>query len=409
MRGLALLLGLMCTLGVALDALQTIVLPRRPAGRFRITRLFYLATWRPWVLVAGWVRNRKVRETIYGVFGPVSLLLLLGVWAMLLLVGFACVFWALGTPFADTLNQHGWALADVRTDLYVSGTTLFTLGLGDVTPTRHLARALLVLESGTGLGFVALVIGYLPVVYQAFSRREVAVALLDGRAGSPPTATELLRRHAYDGGERELIALLAEWERWSAELLESHISYPLLCYYRSQHDNQSWLAALVAVLDACSLLITTVEGPSARQAQLTFAMARHALVDLGHVFRVERATKKKELAGLDRLPASAFLNLCENLSGLHLRLCGDPVSMERLTQIRMLYEPHAHALADYLKLDLPLWVPAPKKADPWKAVACLRRSPDPEPERAGGDFLRSGEHISPQSSAAHLQDDGHDS
>jgi len=239
-----------------------------------------------------------------------------------------------------------------------------------------------------------------PVIYTAFSRREVSVALLDGRAGSPPTATELLRRHAYEGGEVELITLLAEWERWSAEILESHISYPLLCYYRSQHDNQSWLSALVAVLDACSLLITTVEGPSARQAQLTFAMARHALIDLGHVFNQEKLAQKKTLEGVDRLPREAFSNLCENLSGLHLKLCGDTASMARLTAIRTLYEPHAAALSDYLKMDLPLWVPEPKKADAWKTVAALRRS---QAEEA----LLATEHISERSTSVHLHDEEH--
>ena len=403
MHTIAFILGVLCCLGVALDAFQTIILPRRPKGRFRITRLFYIMTWKPWVYVGERTQNRNVREQIYSTFGPVSLLLLLVVWALLLVAGFGMVYFALGTPFADSMNQHGQFWADLRTDLYVSGTTLFTLGLGDVTPVRHVARAMLIFESGMGLGFVALVIGYVPVIYTAFSHREVSVAMLDGRAGSPPTATELLRRHAYEGGEAQLIALLEEWERWSAEILESHISYPLLCYYRSQHDNQSWLAALVAVLDTCALLITTVEGHAARQAQLTFAMARHALIDLGHVFHVEKCAKTKEQAGLDRLPATAFANMCENLSGLHLRLCGDPASMQRLTSIRLLYEPHAHALSDYLKMDLPLWVAEPKQTDMWRKVAGLRRDGDAGPE----DVLRAAEHVSSQSTAAHLHDAEH--
>ncbi len=403
MRTAAFVLGLFFCLGVALDAFQTIILPRRPKGRFRITRLFYIATWLPWCWVADRVQNRQVREQVYSVFGPVSLLLLLVVWALMLLVGFGLVYFALGTPFADTMNQHGNFWADMRTCLYVSGTTLFTLGLGDVTPIHHLARAILIFESGTGLGFVALVIGYVPVIYTAFSNREVSVAMLDGRAGSPPTATELLRRHSYEGGEAELIELLAEWERWSAEILESHISYPLLCYYRSQHDNQSWLSALTAVLDTCSLLIATVEGPAARQAQLTFAMARHALIDLGHVFAVENDARSKEVEGLDRLPPETFSNLCENLSGLHLKLCGDASSMQRLTAIRMLYEPHAHALSDYIKMPLPLWVAEAKKTDTWKTVAGLRRGGDKGPEALLGAEL----HVSDRSTAAHLHDEEH--
>src|SRR6202012_5687934 len=184
---------------------------------------------------------------------------------------------------------------------YVSGTTLFTLGLGDVVPHRFIIRDLVILESGIGLGFVAMVIGYFPVLYGAFSRREVSISLLDARAGSPPTAVELLRRHSFDGGNAALVLLLEEWERWSAELMESHISYPLLCYFRSQHTNQSWLSALTAILDTSALLIAGVNGQSARQAQLTFAMARHALVDLSQVFSQSPVKDMK-----DRLPVETY-------------------------------------------------------------------------------------------------------
>ncbi len=397
MRIASLLLGLFFYFGVILDAFQTIILPRRPRGRFRITRLFYIATWRPWIAGASFTKSRKVREQIYSIYGPMSLLVLLGLWAVLLVSGFALIYFSLGTPFADALNGRRLLFDDLSTNLYVSGTTLFTLGLGDVTPKSLLVRALVVIEAGTGLGFVALVIGYVPVLYQAFSHREVSVAMLDGRAGSPPTATELLRRHAYQGGEAELIALLAEWERWSAEILESHISYPILSYYRSQHDNQSWLSALVSVLDACALLITTVEGAAARQAQLTFTMARHALVDIGHVLHAERSAKEKEIKGLDRLSSDTLRAMCESLGDLHMRLCGDPESMRRLSAIRMLYEPHAHALSNLLKMDLPQWIPAPKKADTWKTIADLR---------AGGpEALGMAEFVSDRSTASHLHDE----
>src|SRR3984893_5287587 len=303
----AFIAGLFCTLGVALDAFQTIILPRRPTGRFQLTRIFLLATWAPWVVMAEQARNKKMREQIYSIYGPLSLLMLLLLWAVLLISGFAMFYFSMGSPFGDALLQHSSSVwARFGTDFYVSGTTLFTLGLGDVVPHSLYARALIIFESGVGLGFVALVIGYLPVLYQAFSRREVSVALLDSRAGSPPNAAELLSRHGFAGGEAALEALLAEWERWSAEILESHISYPILCYYRSQHDNQSWLSALVAILDTCSLLISVVEGTPSRQAQLTFVMARHALVDLGHVFTLEKETATLRQGCPERLPAAEF-------------------------------------------------------------------------------------------------------
>jgi hypothetical protein len=367
-------IGLLFCLGAVLDAFQTIILPRRPTGRLRITRLFYIMTWGPWAAMARRVANAKTREQIYSIYGPGSLLLLLVLWAVLLVTGFAMLFFALGTPFTDALGgPSAPILARFRTDMYVSGTTLFTLGLGDVVPRSLTARGLIILESGTGLGFVALVIGYVPVLYGAFSRREVSVALLDGRAGSPPTAAELLRRHAFAGGQETLALLLVEWERWAAEILESHVSYPILCYYRSQHDNQSWLAALTAVLDSCALLISVVPGVASRQAQLTFAMARHALVDLGHVFHIE----EKQAAwlasgGPERLPPPSFDLLCGFMTEAGLRLCGDPESPARLHALRALYEPHAAALADYLGLSLPGWVPEPLAKDQWKTVEAVR-------------------------------------
>ena len=369
----ALVVGLAFGFAVFLDAFQTMVLPRRPSGRLRITRLFFFLTWTPWSAVAKRIKNRNAREEVYGIYGPLSLLLLLVLWAILLILTFGLEFFALGSPLTELgAPARLSALAQLRADIYVSGTTLFTLGLGDVLPQGAAARALVIFEAGVGLGFVALVIGYLPVLYGAFSRREVSIALLDARAGSPPTAGELLRRHGFDGGDREIIVLLSEWERWSAELLESHISYPILCYYRSQHDNQSWLSALVSILDTCALLISVVEGTPSRQAQLTFVMARHALIDLGHVFHIEELAVWQQSGEIDRLPPKEFSRLCGALGDNHLRLCGDPASSRRLHTIRALYEPHALALSEYLRMPMPVWVAPPRDNDQWSVLTRLR-------------------------------------
>jgi hypothetical protein len=380
--------GLFCLLGVALDAFQTIILPRRPTGRLQITRLFFTATWAPWVLMAEHARDKKVREQIYSVYGPLSLLLLLFLWGLLLIAGFAMFYFSMHSPFGDAMMRHSdSAWAQFGTDVYVSGTTLFTLGLGDVVPHSRLARTFIICESGVGLGFIALVIGYLPVLYQAFSRREVNVALLDSRAGSPPSAAELLRRHAFEGGQEALITLLGEWERWAAEILESHISYPILCYYRSQHDTQSWLSALVSILDTCALLISVIEGPPSRQAQLTFVMARHALVDLGQVFRVQERKLWKPDGGINRLPQKDFYHLCDALGENSLRLCGDPSAAKRLSTIRELYEPHAVALSEYLRMPLPVWVAPPKVNDQWSILTKLRTDAESALKVRGGGSI----------------------
>ncbi len=362
MRVLALIAGIVCLLTVLLDAFQTIILPRRATGRFRLTRIFYASTWTPWALVAQRLRNARKRETALSFYGPLSLIVLLMVWAAALVLGFGLLFFALGNPFSDAGHK-----ADFRSDLYVSGTTIFTLGLDDVTPQDPWSRALIILESGTGLGFLAVVMGYFPVLYGAFSRREVSISLLDARAGSPPTAAELMRRHSYEGAEQALSVLLMEWERWSAELLESHISYPQLCYFRSQHSNQSWLSALTAILDTSALMISGVRGQEARQAQLTFAMARHAMVDLAQIF------SRKPINGApDRLPAERYQRLYKVLCESGARVCRDEFSEERLREMRVLYEGYAEALSRYLRMPLPPWLTDQPSKDNWQKVARLR-------------------------------------
>jgi hypothetical protein len=362
MRILTLIAGIACLFAVLLDAFQTIILPRRASGRFRLTRIFYSATWKPWVFFARRLHNARRRESAYSYYGPLSLIFLLIIWAGAMVVGFALLFYSLGSPFNDSAQGPGF-----RSDLYVSGTTIFTLGLGDVTPHSAWARELVILEAGTDLGFLAVVMGYFPVLYGAFSRREVSISLLDARAGSPPTAAELMRRHSYQGAEHALTLLLEEWERWSAELLESHISYPLLCYFRSQHNNQSWISALTAVLDTSALLIAGVQGHEARQAQLTFAMSRHAMVDLAQIFSVAPVNDAP-----DRLPPERYEQLYSLLCQSGVKVCRDGNSIERLREMRALYEGYAEALAGYLRMPLPPWIADQPHKDNWLAVAKLR-------------------------------------
>ena len=394
MRAFTMISGIVCLLAVLLDAFQTIILPRRATGRFRLTRIFYLTTWKPWVFFARRIHNPRMRETAFSYYGPLSLIFLLVVWAAAMVVGFALIYYSLGSPFNDATQQAG-----IRTDLYVSGTTIFTLGLGDVTPHGAWARQLIILEAGTGFGFLAVVMGYFPVLYSAFSRREVSISLLDARAGSPPTAAELMRRHSYKGADQALSVLLIEWERWSAELLESHISYPLLCYFRSQHNNQSWISALTSILDTSALLIAGVQGHEARQAQLTFAMARHAMVDLAQIFSLAPRNDAP-----DRLPRDAYERLYKLLCQSGVSVCPDSHSMDRLRDMRVLYEGYAEALSSYLFMPLPPWIADQPHKDNWLAVAKLRAQTE-----AANSTLDAG---SPPVDASHtiakLVDDHHD-
>jgi hypothetical protein len=395
---LGLILGLVAIGTVLLDAFETIILPRRASGKIRLTRVFYVLTWRPWAAVVSRYKNRRLRETGFSFYGPLSLLFLMALWAVGLVLGFGFMFWGLGAPLHDPLGLH-----PLRTAIYISGTTLFTLGLGDIIPLNHWARDLVVIEAGTGLGFVAMVIGYLPVLYQAFSRREGSIALLDGRAGSPPTASELLRRHASDGGNDALVNLLAEWERWSAEMLESHISYPLLCYFRSQHDNQSWLSAVTAILDTCAVLLSIVECSACRQARLTFAMARHTVVDLLLVFNLQPVampkppvpgsapsgsapdSKRDEHDAVTRLSEPEMVRLTEVLCKAGYRLRLEPERLALLRKLRWMYEGQVLALSHYLNMPLPPFVTETPGRDTWMLVNNLLELYSAQPQATDED------------------------
>jgi hypothetical protein len=351
--------GVAVFLIVIWDAFEAIILPRRVTRRFRLTRLFYRTTWRTWKFAVRFVPSKKSREALLGFYGPISLLFLIAVWAVGLVFSFALMQYGAGSA----LNLTG-APPSFTTDFYFSGTTFFTLGLGDILPRSGLARALVVAESGLGFGFLAAIIGYLPFIYGSFSKREVNISLLDSRAGTPPTAGELLRRHTYPHGLEALRELLKDWELWSAELMESHLSYPVLAYFRSQHDNQSWVASLTSILDTCALVMAGIEGACERQAELTFAIARHAVVDLSQVF----GTAPRALPH-DRLPAEQLRHIRDVLAQHGLKLRDGADADRRLTDLRDMYEPYIYALAAYLNQSLPPWIPQKKGKDNWQTTA----------------------------------------
>ncbi|PYU49696.1 MAG: two pore domain potassium channel family protein [Acidobacteria bacterium] len=351
--------GVAIFLIVLWDAFEAIILPRRVTRKFRLARLFYRSTWNVWKFVICLIPKPKTREALLGFYGPLSLLVLVGVWAVGLVLGFGLMQYGAGSAVVMTGNQTAFL-----TDIYLSGTTFFTLGLGDVIPRSGLARALVVTEAGFGFGFLAAVIGYLPFIYGSFSKREVNISLLDSRAGTPPTAGELLRRHSYAHGQDALRVLLKEWEFWSADLMESHLSYPVLAYFRSQHDNQSWIASLTAILDTCAIVMVGIEGACEKQAELTFAIARHAVVDLSQVF----GTAPKPLPH-DRLPAQDLRRIRDILAQHGMKLRDGEQADRKLLEFRKMYEPYIFALANYLNQTLPPWIPQKKGKDNWQTTA----------------------------------------
>jgi hypothetical protein len=341
------------------DAFATIVIPKTVERRVSLSSIYYNLTWRVWHRMARKMREGSFRSAILAAYAPITLLFLFLIWAGLLVVGFTLIHVG-----AHTLGPE----ATFGDTLYFSGVTFFTLGFGDMTAVHPLGRFLSVLEAGTGFAFLAIIIGYVPVLYGHFSTREHQITLLDSKAGSNPSAGELLRRHSAGNAMEDLIGLLKEWEEWSARQLEAYLSYPLLAFYRSQHDHQSWLTSLTAIMDVCSMIEMGFEGDhpwGSRlqfQAQATFAMGRHVIVDLAYLLGAAPSTNVP-----NRLPEASYdqLHRVLNQTGLVLRRDREPIFLAR----RAMYEPYCTSLASDLVVTLPAWVHEEGAIDNWQFTA----------------------------------------
>jgi hypothetical protein len=351
---------------VLIDAFEAVLSPRRVTRPYRPIRFFYATTWAAWRFIAMRIRAPRRRATFLSLFGPLSLLALFGTWVVGLIVGFAVLAWSLGATLQSTSHEQ----IGLGGYLYLSGVTFFTLGFGDLTPTGPYGRLLAVFEAGFGYAFLAAMLGYLPVLYQAYGRRELMISLLDARAGSPPSAGQFLLRMAQSHDVGVVDSFLAELERWAAELLESQLSFPMLGLYRSQHDNQSWLATLTTALDTCALLMSAIKDVNVYQAKLTFAMARHAAVDLGLVVNV-----RPQAPAHDRLDCERCAKLHQALAAAGLPLRDAPVVEQKLTELREMYEPFVNALSDRFLFPLPPFFAEQATVDNWQTSAWTRRTP----------------------------------
>lgn len=344
---LYLFVGILLVVLIFWDAFEVMLLPLPIRRNLRLVMLFVRLTWRTWTAIGQRLGPGERRERLLGIYGPLSLVLLICLWVGGLILGFGLIHLA--------LQPYSFLQA-----LYFSGITFFTVGYGDLVPRSMPMKAVAVIEAGCGLGFLALVIGYLPVLYQLFARREAHVMLLDERAGLPPTATTLLKRHADGHSMDSLDQLLREWEVWASELLESHMSYPMLGFYRSQYSNQSWLAAMASITDACSLIMVGIDGVRTFQARMTFSVARLAIIELSRVLRVE-----EKAAAKSRLTSNEFARMKKALKESALEIV-EPDAEAQLAKFRATYEPFLVGLAEYLIVGLPKWISKSEQLDNWE-------------------------------------------
>jgi hypothetical protein len=340
-----------------LEIFLTYLVPQRVRRGPRIVRVLREIAWRPWRWLARRLPDRAA-DTMLGLYGPFGLLMNLTLWVLGMIVGYAALQWAGGSQLAV---GHGVTFGQ---DLYFSAATLVSSGTGSLSAQTTFARVIQVIDAASGLLTLAIVIGYLPALFQAYSRREATVSQLDARAGSPPTAGRLLIRAARRGGWPPTNDYLGEWETWTAELMETHLSYPILAYYRSQHVNQSWLAALCTVLDACALTVAAAPAGTVDAARYTFAIGRHAVADLSYTFHTTPTPPV-----VDRLPMASFERLLAELREGGVEIEHESATVfDRLRRMRELYEPYVNGLAHKLALRVPEWTATESPTDNWRTT-----------------------------------------
>jgi hypothetical protein len=342
MRWIALPLGIFLLVWTLFDVFRTLVTPRAARGRFRLSRMLFQPMWRPWRWVGLRSKTVQARERVLAAAAPFFFFVLLVGWVSIALLGYALILWS--PAFVHGIGLGGSSFGNA---LYTSGTALFTLGFGGGVATGW-TRVIAVAGAATGLGLFAVVIAYLPVLYQAFNRREVGVLLLDARAGSPPSGPELLHRMGSAGVASSLPQLFAEWERWVADVLESHMSYPLLVLFRSPHDYTSWITSLGSVLDAATLILTSVDDESDERAKLLYGTGVHAVEDLFYYFRL---TERESV--IQRNEFEDVLNDMKN-DGFAIRPVDE--AFASFTEKRAKYAPRLDAIVVLLAAPPGQWI-----------------------------------------------------
>jgi hypothetical protein len=339
------------------DVFQTVVVPRHTGRRMRLAPHVVSLLWPLW---RHWGMGRQPawrRENFLATFAPFVIVMLLVSWVVSIVVGFALVLHAMPDQVAPPLP-------DFATALYLSATSVLTIGFGDFVATGTTARIAVLVAGAAGLAIFALVISLVFNLYASFARREVLVLLLDSRAGVPPSGVMFLERFGQRNIVDDLAPAFFRYETWVAEMLDSHLAYPLLPFFRSSHDGQSWVSALGAVLDAATLLLSAVDVDSQpgrdglikgrAAAEMMYELGCHALIDLTQV-RIDR--RQVEAAGqLPLIERAEFEAACRQLAAAGYPATCSEAAWSDFARRRGLYAVRLNLLARYFASIPTQWI-----------------------------------------------------
>lgn len=338
------------------DLFETVVVPRPTPGWFRIGRYVVRGSWRLLRAIRDG-RPERSYDQLLGLFAPAATISLLAVWLVALIVGYGLVFHGL----RDELRP---VPTDLGSSLYFAATSVLTIGFGDIVAEGVPARLVVTVAAISGLGVVALVVTFLFSLYGSYQRREVRVVMLQAAAGAPPSAVALLETYAQLGLVDRLPELFREWQRWAVEVLDSHVAYPLLGFFRSSHDNLSWISALGTVLDAASLTLTTIDGPPPGEAKLFKRVGTHLVEDIYNLgFRAGQPTN---------LARADFDAACDRLEEAGYPLRPRDEAWHHFEAARATYAPRLEAMARYWATPATSWL-----GDPVALRAPLHPADDP--------------------------------
>jgi hypothetical protein len=340
--GLEFALGVLVVVVTGYDLFQAIVLPRPAVARLLFTPGLVRIAWHGWRRLARLLHRPRRAEAMRGAFGPLMVLCLLAVWALFMLLGFGLELNAL----RDQIRTPPRGLGD---SLYLSALSMFTLGYSTSVPVGGAARLVTGFEAAVGLGMVALVISLLFSLFNAFQRREALVLTLDAAAGAPPSGVQLLENMAQFSLVGDLDGLFVDWTNWAAEVLESHLAFPLLLYFRSSHDNEAWLNSFGAVMDAAALVMTTLEDLPQGRALVFLRVGKHLVDDLALYLGVPRD-------GAPGLEADEHAQACDRLAASGYRLRPRDAAWHQFARLRRQYGPVLARLASEFEVVPAQWI-----------------------------------------------------